>query len=566
MEMRIEHLSDVASDRPIESDVVIIGSGPAGLTVARELAGSKIRVLILESGVLSEQPAYTSLNAVESIGEPSGESARRRVRSHGPLSPSWSAQAQPYGVRCRVFGGASHAWTGKCAAFDAMDFMSRDWVPLSGWPFGLETLQAYIDRAAVAMNLGPNLYDERLWDPLGVASPSPPLNPDLLRSFFWQFARSPLDRLDFYRFGPMFLQTDASNVRILLDATVLRLDTDDAGRRVQSLEVAAVGGARANVRGRAFVLAASGIENPRLLLLSNRVHPEGLGNRHGNVGRYLMDHPTTRLGGFGVEDIPAVLARFGLFGLRRGERTHMYQHGLIPSHALQRRERLLNCAAFMSEERAMDDPWDALKRLLRGRSRGVTSDMRAVVANSGLIAQALGARMRARVRRRPIRSLPHKYSGLHIDGITEQRPDPDSRITLSDRRDALGLPMARIDWRIDDDARRSLIRLGHLLRQELPRAGLPKPVLEPWIEQQRPQESVLTDHGHSMGTTRMSSDPRHGVVDDNCQVHDVQRLYVAGGSVFPTGGHANPTLMIVALAIRLADRIRFDLESEDAAA
>ena len=160
---------------------------------------------------------------------------------------------------------------------------------------------------------------------------------------------------------------------------------------------------------------------------------------------------------------------------------------------------------------------------------------------------------------REIRELPHKLSGLRIDGISEQRPDPESRITLSDKTDALGVPMARVDWRIDNDVRRSLIRIGQLLVAELPRAGLPAPLLEDWIAQDRPQDSVITDHGHTSGTTRMSDNPKLGVVDRNCQVHGVAHLYVAGASVFPTGGHANPTLMIVSLAIRIADKIKVDL-------
>lgn len=88
---------------------------------------------------------------------------------------------------------------------------------------------------------------------------------------------------------------------------------------------------------------------------------------------------------------------------------------------------------------------------------------------------------------------------------------------------------------------------------------MPAPLLEDWIAEERPQDSVITDHGHTTGTTRMSEDAKFGVVDSNCQVHGVARLYVAGASVFPTSGHANPTLMIVSLAIRLADKIKADL-------
>jgi choline dehydrogenase-like flavoprotein len=483
-------------------------------------------------------------------------------------------------VRCRVLGGSSHAWTGKSAAFDHVDFAAREWVPYSGWPFGLETLGPYLDRAANALNLGPNCYDDRLWELMRLTPPQPQLDPSLLKSFFWQFARSRSDKMDFLRFGPEFVTSDAPNVRVLLNATVTRIDTDKAGASFRGLEISTIDGVRSSVRATTAVLAASGIENPRLLLVSNGVHANGLGNQNDIVGRFLMDHPTARIGRFKVEDIPAIMQRFGLYGVKHRGRAHMYQHGLVASEELQERERLLHCAVFMSEERASDDPWDALKRLLRANSDRPISDLLALASSPDLLAKGVGMRVLEssavpqRVKRffintmtrqhpnfagREMRGLPHKLSGLRIDGISEQRPDPESRITLSDKSDALGVPIARVNWRIDNDVRRSLIRLGLLLAEELPRAGLPRPLLEDWIAQQRPQDSVITDHGHTSGTTRMSENPKLGVVDSNCQVHGVARLYVAGASVFPTSGHANPTLMIVTLAIRVADQIKVDL-------
>jgi choline dehydrogenase-like flavoprotein len=144
------------------------------------------------------------------------------------------------------------------------------------------------------------------------------------------------------------------------------------------------------------------------------------------------------------------------------------------------------------------------------------------------------------------RGLPHKLSGLVVDGITEQCPNPESWITLSDKNDALGVPIARVDWRICQAARRSLIRLGHLLATELPRAGLPAPLLEEWVMKDRPQDSVIIDMGHLRAQRECrSNDPKSGVVDANCQVHGIARLYVSGASVFPTCGNTNPTLMIL---------------------
>jgi choline dehydrogenase-like flavoprotein len=581
--MRVEDLGSLGADATLETDLVIIGGGPAGLTIAREFFGSSTRVLILESGRLEENPRFTDLNAVESIGEPKDAAqVLRRIEFHGANSASWSNESQRFGVRCRVLGGSSHAWAGKSAAFDHVDFAARDWVPYSGWPFGLETLAPYLDRAAEVLNLGPNCYDDGLWELMGVAPPQPQLNPSILKSFFWQFARSRIDTMDIMRFGPEFVTFDAPNVRVLLNATVTRIDTNEAGSAFERLEVSTIDGVRSRVRAKAAVLAASAIENPRLLLISNCIHPNGLGNQNDVVGRFLMDHLGARIGRFKVEDCPAVVERFGFYGVKHRGHAHMYMHGLVPSKELQERERLLHCAVYMLEERASDDPWDALKRLLRAKSDEPISDLLAVASSPGLLAKGVGMRVfesnavpqwikhfvvNAIIKQFPnfvvrefqSRGLPHKLAGLVIDGITEQRPDPESRITLSDKSDALGVPIARVNWRIDDEARRSLIRLGHLVAAELSRAGLPAPLLEDWIAEERPQDGVIIDTAHTAGTTRMSDDPKLGVVDPNCQVHGVAGLYVAGASVFPTSGHANPTLMILSLAVRLADRIKVDL-------
>jgi len=580
--MRVEDLGFLGADATLDTDLVIIGGGPAGLTIAREFFGTSMRVLILESGQLEVDPRFTDLNAVESIGEPKGAAqVRRRIEAHGKCA-SWSNESQRFGLRCRVLGGSSHAWAGKSAAFDHVDFAARDWVPYSGWPFGLETLDPYLDRAAEVLNLGPNCYDDGQWELMGIAPPQPQLDPSLLKSFFWQSARSRIDKRDPMRFGPEFVTFEAPNVRVLLNATVTRIETNEAGSAFERLEVSTIDGVRSRVRAKAAVLAASGIENPRLLLASNGIHPNGLGNHNDIIGRFLMDHPCARIGRFKAEDCPAVMERFGLYRVRHRGCTHRYMHGLVPSKELQERERLLHCAVYMLEARASDDPWDALNRLLRAKSDRPISDLIAFASSPGLLAKGVGMRVfesealpqrvkhfvinaiikqfpNFAVREFQSRCLPHKLTNLDIEAITEQRPDPESRITLSDKSDALGVPIARVNWRIDDESRRSLIRLGHLLAAELPRAGLPAPLLEDWVAEERPQDSVIIDMGHTIGTTRMSDNPKLGVVDSNCQVYGVAGLYVAGASVFPTSGHANPTLMILSLAIRLADRIKVDL-------
>jgi len=588
--MDIEDLTRFDRNSLFETDLVIVGGGPAGLTIAREFFDSSVRVLVLESGLLDETPDHAALTEVESIGEPNGVQKReRRTRFHGASAPFWSQELQPYGVRCRALGGSTHAWAGKSAAFDAIDFAARPWVPHSGWPVAQAALASYIDRAAFVLNLGPNAYDETIWKLVGMRPPEPRLHAEGLRDFFWQFARSRIDQLDIMRFGREFTTFQAKNVRVLLNATVTNIELAADGSSFQGLDIATIDGIASKVRAKCAVVAASAIENPRLLLASNKVQAAGIGNSRDQVGRYLMDHASARIGRFEPGDLGPVIKRFGFYGVRHDGQTHMYMHGLALAPELQERERLLNSAVYFLPERSPDDPWDALKRLLRRKSAHPAQDMLAVMAGAGLLTKGVGMRMLASsampaplkdfivntaIRYSPNlvagefqdRGLPHKLTGLWVDAITEQRPDPASRITLSERTDRLGVPLACVNWRIGDDERQTIVRIADMVSDAFGRAGLPKPILEGWVAQKRLTDAMIIDMAHTLGTTRMSQTPNSGVVDVNCRVHGVRGLYVAGGSVFPTSGHANPTLMILALAIRLADTLKAEFAQLDVAA
>jgi len=581
--MQIDDFNTLTDEADFTADLAIIGGGPAGLTIAREFFGTGVRVLVLESGARAENAAHSALNTVESVGDPKTPAQlTKRAAFHAANAAFWRQEEQPFGVRCRTLGGSTAAWAGKSAAFDAIDFAKRPWVAHSGWPIAREALDGFLDRAAAHLNLGPNVYDDGFWAQSGAAPPQPQFDPGLLRSFFWQFARSRIDHMDLMRFGPEFERETATNVRVLTNATVTEILTTPDGAQATGAAIASLEGRRGRVLAKTIVLAASGIENPRLLLASRSARPEGLGNAHGLVGRFLMDHPGARIAHFERSDVARLAHRFGFYTLSHQGRAHLYMHGLALSPAVQEREGLLNCALYMMEERAPDDPWDALKRLLRFKSKAAFADLWAVAKSPWLLSKGLAMTafqsrlmpgflkdiiVNIAVRVNPnfvaqeflSRGLPHKLIGLNIDTICEQSPDPESRITLSDRVDALGVPLARVDWKLDPKAGASLIRLAKLIEAEFPKAGLPKPVLAPWVHSGRIEEAAIIDMAHTVGATRMAPDPREGVVDPNCQVHGVSGLYVAGGSVFPTSGHANPTLMILSLAIRLADHLKHQL-------
>jgi choline dehydrogenase-like flavoprotein len=580
--VNISNLADFDDGTVFDTDLLIIGAGPAGLTIAQEFANTPTRVLLLESGVLEEAPEFIELARVESVGEPrSPEQHRRRVELHGSSTRTWSDEAQPYGVRCRVFGGSTHAWAGKSAAFDRADFAERSWVPFSGWPMSRDALDPFIDRAAHVLNLGPNVYDERLWDFIG-SRPSRNIlaNPDL-QSFFWQFSRSRVVPIDVMRFGREFANSNAPNVRVLLNATVTQINLDPTGTHSDSVDIGTIDGRRYKARGKITVIAASSIENPRLLLASTSVQPHGIGNAKDLVGRFLMDHVGARIGRFASDDHARVAKLFGFYGVRHGGRTQLYAHGLSSTAAFQERTQGLNAALYFMSDRAPDDPWDAIKRLIKNRSENHWKDIASIVSGAGVVARGVGikslqshampASLRDMIVNTAIRfrpnlvaadfqsgGLPHKLTNFWMDAIVEQLPDPESRVTLSDRRDRFNVPLARTNWRIHDEERRSIANIARLASRHLVASGLPAPELAPWIVDDAPANGVFVDLAHSMGTTRMSADPASGVVDENCAIHGVRGLYVAGASVFPTSGHANPLLMILALATRLADRIKGD--------
>jgi choline dehydrogenase-like flavoprotein len=128
---------------------------------------------------------------------------------------------------------------------------------------------------------------------------------------------------------------------------------------------------------------------------------------------------------------------------------------------------------------------------------------------------------------------------------------------LSDEKDIFGMRKAKVDWRIADVERKTARYLGSLISDELFAMGLGRPIPSAWLDSEQPvRDGDLVGTYHHIGTTRMSKSPHDGVVNENCQSHGVDNLFIAGCSVFPTGGHANPTLTIVALAVRLADHIR----------
>lgn len=414
--------------------------------------------------------------------------------------------------RLRSFGGTTGHWAGWCRPPRRRNFASRPWVPESGWPFVLEEIEPYLREAQEMCRLGPYDYRPEFWASSPALRPLP-MHGERVQTAITQFSPP-------VRFGSAYREelAAADDVAVWLHATAVDLEPDPHGTAVSRLHAATSQGARFAVRARCYVLATGGIENARLLLVAGG---RGSGLRATaieRVGRFFADHLKVEVGRFqpAAEDLPLG------FYVRHVVRGTPVKGHLCFSDELLERERLLECYFELEPSPVLPD--------------------------------RLGRAVWSLMGRRPGGPAPPSWTVmLRVDPA----PNPESRVTLAAGRDRFGVPLPRVELRYGELERRSVARGVRLLALELGRAGLGRMALGPGATGAWPPPpgiAVVTGY-HHMGTTRMHADPRHGVVDETGRVHGVRNLYVAGASVFP-GYEGYPTLLLVALALRLAAHLR----------
>jgi choline dehydrogenase-like flavoprotein len=513
----------------IECEVCIAGAGAAGITIARELIGAGFRVALLESGSLTFDPDTQELYAGTDIGRPFLDLASCRLR---------------------YFGGTTNHWGGWCMPLDELDFEARPGIPFSGWPFDRHHLEPWYRRAQPVCQLGAYDYDPSFWGIANDKAPDPFRGPHFVLKMLQE---SPPTRFGTVYEAPL---RQAANVTVYLNANALYFATNDEGTEVAHLPVRTLSGVELEFRSKFYVLAAGGIENPRLLLLSGRSMAAGLGASHRTVGRYLMTH-LVYSGGAIAPSNP--YADFGFYTGRDG--AHRTVDGIdrkfvsfIGVSEATMRNRSLPGTRFIWQYKfaPVHDTIEAARRLLAGTDGGekALQDLASVFRDlDGLAEQA-------------VRKLV-LHEGLPVDALqlgcsSEQLPNPESRVELGADLDPLGLPRVAVDWQVTAEDKRKIYATSRLLGAELGRAAFGR-LQSPLIDDDSTWPEDMYGDAHHMGTTRMHRDPAQGVVDENCRVHGVANLHVAGSSVFPTSGSANPTLTIVALAIRLADHLRHRL-------
>lgn len=499
----------------VKTDLCIIGAGAAGITLALESINKPYRVCLLESGGFKYDAETDGLSEGIMIGRP----------------------YDPVASRARQFGGTTSYWGGHCVPIRPLNFEARDWIPYSGWPISRSDLDPYYKRAHKVHQIGEYDYDARkIADRLGLE----------LFPFDGNTVETVVSRYNPINFGEEYRDTigNASNVTTYLYANVISINQDPDGNSIRDVSVQTLAGNRFSVRAQYFVLATGGIENARLLLVSNAVQKNGLGNEHDLVGRFFMEHLWYESGVI----LPA----------RQGPLLEIYTsqveydttcrvrcHITLPE-PVTRRHRIPD---FRSEIGVLRTPPESVvsARILRDNlydfelPENLGKHLVNIIDDPGAVVDHLTGKKKFRL-------------AYHLWNYLELVPNPDSRIGLSEEKDNLGMNRIALDWRlsgIDKDE----IRTAHrLIAAEVGRANFGRMRIELPEE-----EEILLEGGgggnHHMGTTRMSDDPKRGVVDVDCRIHGLRNIFIAGSSVFPSCGYSNPTLTIVALAIRLADHL-----------
>jgi choline dehydrogenase-like flavoprotein len=506
----------------VDSDLCIVGAGAAGITIAHSLRGTNLSLALLESGGETFDLRAQELNAGRNVG-----------LEYLPLDE----------LRLRMFGGTTNHWNGSCNDLDDIDFVHRPWVATAdGWPITKETLIPFYKRAQHYLQLGPYDYDLRSWSRiLGIAYPSW-LEGDLEGGVTQESTPTQFGEA----YGPD-LRT-AGNVRVLFGATALAFQMSDDRKSALRVVVGRFGKSPVSVRAQRFVLAMGGIENARFLLLN------GLGNEGGCLGRYFMDHPYFRLMLLSPsQQFRLFLKRWNDFA-RAGGRVGpdikftrdavwqgRFQNARFAFEPMTRYEASAGIESVHEIARGDVNSPDELFYHIGNLVLDI--DMLADAASRNLTGEDLV----------PEATDP---AGLMIGCMMEQLPNPDSRVTLSDTLDRFEQRKVQVALQLCDADRIAAGRLLNAVSLAFGKAGIGRVrIIEP--ERFLPWPPREISYGsHNMGTTRMSRDPKRGVVDADLRLHDTANVYVAGSSVFPTGGHVPPTLTLVALALRLSDHLR----------
>ncbi|MCK8779585.1 FAD-dependent oxidoreductase [Rhizobium sp. NTR19] len=529
---------------PTENDVCIVGAGPVGLALALRLETLGLNVIVLERG--------------------SGETSTPDVPANTEFRNGHHALSEA--VSRPGIGGTSALWGGRCVELDDLDFQPRAHVPYSGWPISHDEVRPYYKEAYKFLTCSTG---ELPSESLGLSDSA------VVVDAMERWSKHPA-------LGPHYSQRLARsrNVTVVPSATVTSIDLDAQGDHVQSLALKNAGRA-AKVSAKVFVLAGGGLENARLLLSLQTARPDVAARFSTSLGRFYQGHLTGYIAILKFADPRKARS----LSFRSDDEGYSYRQRLQIAPELQADKKLLN-TVFWIDALSIADPvhgsgalslcylFLATSGLYRRMSKGLAPTARGL----GNVDKQQHWRNIRQNARWPVelwqatRDLLKRRTKTHqtlfnpkgrylLRYHAEQVPNPESRVLLKPQSPGSSQAALSVDYRVVDQDIDSVLTSHDLLDAWLRRNRIGQlEYIHPLAERRQAVMAQAFDGYHQIGLSRMADNPNDGPVDRNCKLHGVANLYVAGSGVFPTGGHANPTLPAVALALRLAEQVATTLK------
>lgn len=502
------HLED---ESLIEGDICIIGAGAAGITIALEWNYSPYKVILLEGGGFEYDSEVQKLYDGKITGQ-----------NYFPMMSS----------RLHYFGGSTGHWGGLCTRLDEFDFNKKSWLEDSGWPIRFDDFFPFYERAYPFLDLSKSKFD---------ITSLQKQNPDLIefpfdKKYLWNkiWQRSLPTR-----FGSKYKDqiTDSKNIHLYTYANVTNLNASENISKIEEVTIKNYANKTHKVRAKYFILACNALQNARILLASNKQVSTGLGNYYDIVGRYFMEHPEINSGELWLKTANPLL----LYQWNSKVRAE-----LAVSWEKQKELEILNGMVSLS-------PLEIQKKKTPNVFSWIDKDPRLSRDSFHKFASKAVSK---NIFQRTFST--KSYTAYGVYSRTEQAPNPNSRITLNGEFDSLGVPKIDLKWVLSPIDKKTIREIIKLLGQQIGSYGLGRVKIYDFLldEEDQTMPNETSGAWHHMGTTRMNSNPKEGVVDSNCKVHGLNNLFIAGASCFPTGGAATPTLTVIALSLRLSDHLK----------
>ena len=506
-------LKDFPSNSILEYDICIVGTGPAGISVAKQLLGTELKIAILESGGFEPEPEYQELNEGINSG------------------PSHLSLESP---RLRCFGGAGKLWAGHCAPFERDEFEKKSYVPLSGWPISLDDLNVYYKQAAKMLGISYEKF----------------YNKDLLGKTFKEKSFNEINRNDSFLSANVLQVSNvdhrdlaekykndfesSANIDVIFHSTVTKLNFSKNIKNIESVSIADLDNNLGIVKAKIFVLACGALENPRILLTSKKFNKKGINNNSNLVGSCFMSHP-------GITEVAEIYKNTSETCIKN-ETDNSFKVFFEITKRERIKQKILRHSLSVSQFNNLTDKSTYTSGRIISEFERLLNDFNLFSAIKKIICEIKGEN--------------YSSNNWNLDVGLEQPPRLTNNLKLHDTRDALGVPKINMFWddlsKIEKD---TVIKSVKTMARELGLLGTGKIKFKNELlsgQSYKHNDSI----NHHIGTTRMSDSSKTGVVDKNCKVFGISNLYIAGSSVFTTSSIVNPTYTIIALSLRLGEHLK----------